>query len=139
MMATTLQKIQDAAGRVARLGRYVATSGSTGATVERDKGAVLMAYEGAPSTIGCVPREGRVWLRFPDGSNSTDMTQEEGLQILLAFEADIKLKAEKQALDEVLAELVARKIRRVTRPKTRGFKADQKQLKKPRLNQGSSS
>jgi hypothetical protein len=138
-MATTLQKIQDAAGRIARLGRYVSPSGQTGEFVERDKGAVFMASEGKKWLVVCIPREGRVWLRsIASGEDLPDLNPEDGLQTLLRFEAAIKQKAEKQALDEVLAELVERKIRRITKPKTRGFKADQKKLKK-RPVQGTSS
>lgn len=127
-MATTLQKIQDAAGRVARLGRYVAPSGQTGEFVERDKSAVFMAIEGQPLFIVCIPREGRVWLRSLVGADSADMSQEDGLKAVLEFEAAILKKAEAQAREEVIGELVARKIRRITKPKTRGFKADQKKL-----------
>lgn len=129
-MPTVAQKIQDAAGRVARLGRYVASSGQTGEFVERDKGAVFMASEGKRWVLVCLPRDGRVWRRSMGGEDSDDMIPEEGLQAILEFEAAILKKAEAQAREEVIQEWVDRKIRRVTKPKTRGFKADQKRLNK---------
>jgi hypothetical protein len=136
-MATTLQKIQDTAGRIDRLGKYTASVSpsiyrsapmlSAGPCVFKDKGVLQLFKYGRGSGVDliCVPREGRIV--HPNG---TPEPQESGLTLLEEFEKHLLGHARRIAREEVIQELVERKIRRVTKPKTRGFKADMKKRAK---------
>lgn len=123
-MATTLQKIQDIAGRIDRLGQYTATDTAV-PTVRKSKGVLTLFDLLGEAPLMCSPKDGRVW--YADYPATADL--ETGLGLLVKFEALLKVKAERLAREEVLQELVARKIRRIVKPKTRGFKADQKRKK----------
>jgi hypothetical protein len=135
-MATTLQKIQDTAGRIDRLGKYTASVSpsissvpamSAGPCVFKDKGVLQLFKYGRGSGVDliCVPKEGRIV--HPNGMPEP---QETGLTLLEEFEKHLLEHARRIAREEVIQELVERKIRRVTKPKTRGFKADMKKRAK---------
>jgi len=70
-------------------------------------------------------RQHRVWVRH-SLVGDLNLPQEEALQRLIEFEAQIRSVAEAKAREEVIHELVQRKMRRITRTKSREFKAKKK-------------
>lgn len=125
-MATLLQKIQDTARRIDRLGQY-ASYPETGHSVTKARG-ILSLSSGGMFVVMCNPREGRVWLHDTDEPTKVypDYTPEEALRKLRLYEDTLLVQACTKAREEVIQELVEKRIKRITRAKTRGFKADQK-------------
>lgn len=136
-MATPLQKIQDMAGRIDRLGKYVAahSENDRGIRITKARGEMSLSI-GWPhaSLLMCVPREGKVWERHLKADDSLDfdldpMGPEEALSELSWFEDRVTAEAYAIAREEVIKRLTERELRRIAKPKTRGFKADMKKLK----------
>lgn len=118
-MATTAQKIHDLAYKLARLGRYVGPSARP--TVMKAKGKVYL-----------IPINGPVWVCDPLtatsqlwwGTDAAVCGEEFTLGLLLGFESGLTHLAMERARAEALEVLARRIVARVTKPKTRGFKAD---------------
>lgn len=121
---TALRKVQDLASRIDRLGRYAGAL--DGFHVEKSKG-VMALQRGVVfrDTVMCEPRTGRVWLH-ESGKDGADLCAEHAVKCLEKYEQGILAQAQAKAREEVLDELVARKLRRITRAKSRRFKVNQK-------------
>jgi hypothetical protein len=74
-------------------------------------------------TLVCNPREGMVWWVSPVTGFERDLDPAQGLRDMEAYEARLTLRAREIARLQVLEELVDKKVRRIVRAKTRGFKA----------------
>lgn len=125
-MATLLQ---DTARRIDRLGRY-ASIVDNGFSVTKAHG-VLRMCSGSFIVLFCTPQKGEVWLESRDDGQRLDpaFDAETGLKRLTEFEASLLLQARAKAREDVIGELVDRKIRRIVRAKTRGFKVERKKAK----------
>lgn len=117
-----LRKIQDTARRIDRLGRY-ASIVDNGFSVTKAHG-VLRMCSGSFLVLICIPQKGEVWLESRDDGQRLDpmFDAETGLKKLAEFEASLLEQARAKAREDVIGELVDRKIRRIVRAKTRGFK-----------------
>ena len=118
---SSLRKIQDLAHRIDRLGRYAGDPNQRSVTKER---GVLRISSGHMFVDMCLPREGRVWqIDTDDGRVLPDFTPEEALRRLKEHEEALLVLARAKAREEVISRLVERRIRQITRAKSRGFKA----------------
>jgi len=125
----TLDKIKDKAQRIARLGAYL--SSPYGPTAKRKKGLLHMTRDlMSPVVLMCELSSGRVWER-ETGTDTEhgELPEAHALQRLAVFDHQLTEAVEKQVRREVLEDLVQKRIRRITRTKSRGFKADLKRLK----------
>lgn len=135
-MRTPVQKIQDAARRIVRLGKYADDLGGMPQVIHEGNGVLRLHYGAGVFGIMCVPKEGRVWIRLPgqrlDGSacDESDLNLDSAGQWLAKFESEIREKAKKKAREEVISELAEKRLHRVVRSKNRAFKADQRKGKK---------
>jgi hypothetical protein len=131
-MITITQQIQDLAQVISRLGRYVENH-YAGPTVIKDKGLVQMLFwPTAAAKLVCKLSDGTVWKEdhyIADSTKSDNLSATDALLELQVFHKELLEKATLVAKEEILQELVAKKLRRITRPKTRGFKADLKKKK----------
>lgn len=122
-MATLLQKIQDVARRIDRLGQYA--SDPDWYVVTKARGVLTLSGGGV--SLRCSPREGRVWPHdLNEPTRVLDLTSEAALHELTLFYTFMLGQARRKAREEVIQELVEKRIKRITRAKTRGFKAKAK-------------
>jgi hypothetical protein len=142
-MLTALQKTQDTARRIDRLGRFFASTKPPEheMSVTKDHGELTMLWRGEPveQSLHCELKSGLVWEKRWRHVHATGERQNEtstlaespeaGLARLQEFEQHLTERVKKAIEREVLEGLVAKRLKRITRPKTRGFKAD---LKKKR-------
>lgn len=126
MRADDTTKIKDTAQRIARLGAYLASP--YGPTASKEKGLLYMTRDLMnPLMLMCDLRSGRVWER--EVGTETDYDFPNQLERLAAFDREITQAVQRQLREEVLAELIEKRLRRITKTKSRGFKADLKRLK----------
>lgn len=126
-VATIEQQTQDTAYRIGRLARYCDRPIDNPPTVIKHHGVFhLISVTGR--ILACEPRTFRVWHWW----DRTLLSPIQALESLMAFEAALTRIALERARHEAIEELARRKINRVTRPKTRGFKADMKKRKPSR-------
>jgi hypothetical protein len=116
-------KIKETAQRIARLGAYLASP--YGPTARKVKGLLQMMRDPLnPTLLVCNLRDGRVWEYQIDDSDSAELSDGPALERLAVFERQITTAVERQLREEVLQDLVAKRIRRITKSSARGFKAD---------------
>lgn len=148
-VATIEQKIQDTTYRIGRLARYcerlqeVKPTGimsslefnqtfGTPPSVVKYSGLYYLVLNAAGRILISDPRipQVRYWFEL-DGDI---LAAEAALQDLLSFEETLTVVAMGRARQEAIETMARRIVARVTKPKTRGFKADMKRReKKPRV------
>jgi hypothetical protein len=122
----TIDKIKGTAQRIARLGAYL--SNPYGPTANKEKGLLYMTRDVMhPLMLMCNLRSGRVWEH--EIGTGSDYDPPNGLERLTVFDREITEAVQRQLKEEVLADLIEKRLRRITKTKSRGFKADLKRLK----------
>jgi len=126
---STVDKIKDTAHRIARLGAYL--SNPYGPTAKKERGTLEMSRDmTSPLVLMCDLNTGRVWEReFRGDIEHREFPEPSALELLAVFERLMTAAIRRQLREEVLTELVEKRIRRITRVRSRGFKNDLKQPK----------
>lgn len=113
----TIEKIKNKALEIARLGAVL--SSPYGPTAKKDKGILRMSLAAThPVVLTCDLRSGRVWEEGKgDGTEEQAIPEPHAFERLIAFDRAITEAVRRQLREEVLSDLVEKRLRRITRAK----------------------
>jgi len=122
----TVDKIKETAKRIARIGAHLANP--YGPTAKKERGTVEMAQDmTSPLVLVCDLNTGHVWEReFGTDIKHREFPETSGLERLARFDQLVTAALERQLREEVLAELVEKRIRRITKVRSRVLKDNPK-------------